>query len=166
MKLKQLMYVGLMIALATPMLVDAQIYKWKDKNGVTRYSDTPPTDNQEVQKIGKDKSKKSISPTEKPSKPVVNNAAEINKPQSDTEDEAAKLRARNAEIEKKNNEEKAAQAKIKAENCRAARAEYETFSQGGRIYQMNENGEREYFDDTGLNERKLKAQGEIQQYCN
>ncbi|MDG1097480.1 MAG: DUF4124 domain-containing protein [Methylophilaceae bacterium] len=45
MKLKQLMYLGLMVALATPMLVDAQIYKWKDKNGVTRYSDTPPTDN-------------------------------------------------------------------------------------------------------------------------
>lgn len=43
MKLKQLIYLAIMIILATPMLADAQIYKWKDKNGVTRYSDTPPT---------------------------------------------------------------------------------------------------------------------------
>ena len=143
MKLKQLMYLGLMIALATPMLVDAQIYKSKDKNGVTRYSDTPPTDNQQVEKIGIEISNKSVTPTQ--TKPVVNNPAN-NKSQSDAEDEAAKLRARNAEIEKKNNEEKAAQAKLKAVNCRAAKAEYETFAQGGRIYQMNEKGEREYFD--------------------
>ena len=165
MKLKQLMYLGLMIALATPMLVDAQIYKWKDKNGVTRYSDTPPTDNVKVDKIGKEITTKPIPPAEKQAKPVVNNTDVNNKAQPDTEDEAAKLRARNAEIEKKNKEEQAAQAKLKAENCRSAKADYETFAQGGRIYQMNEKGEREYFDDTGLNERKAKAQAEMQQYC-
>ncbi len=166
MKFKQFIYLGLMIALATPMLVDAQIYKWKDKNGVTRYSDTPPTNNQQVQKIGKEITTKSTSPVEKQAKPAANNPAANNKSQPDTEDEAAKLRARNAEIEKKNKEEQAAQAKLKAENCRSAKADYETFAQGGRIYQMNEKGEREYFDDTGLNERKAKAQAEMQQYCN
>jgi outer membrane biosynthesis protein TonB len=161
MKLKQLMYLGLMVALATPMLVDAQIYKWKDKNGVTRYSDTPPADNVQVDKIGKEKTTKPAPAAEKEAKPAANN-----KTQPDSEDEAAQLRARNAEIEKKNKEEKAAQAKLKAENCRSAKADYETFSQGGRIYQMNEKGEREYFDDAGLNERKAKAQANMQKYCN
>jgi len=161
MKLKQLMYLGLMVALATPMLVDAQIYKWKDKNGVTRYSDTPPTDNVKVDKIGKEKTTKPAPAAEKEANPAANN-----KTQPDSEDEAAQLRARNAEIEKKNKEEKAAQAKLKAENCRSAKADYETFIQGGRIYQMNEKGEREYFDDAALNERKAKAQADMQQYCN
>jgi hypothetical protein len=161
MKLKQLMYLGLMVALATPMLVDAQIYKWKDKNGVTRYSDTPPTDNVKVDKIGKEKTTKPAPAAEKEANPAANN-----KTQPDSEDEAAQLRARNAEIEKKNKEEKAAQAKLKAENCRSAKADYETFIQGGRIYQMNEKGEREYFDDAALNERKAQAQANMQQYCN
>jgi len=161
MKLKQLMYLGLMVALATPMLVDAQIYKWKDKNGVTRYSDTPPTDNVKVDKIGKEKTTKPAPAAEKEANPAANN-----KTQPNSEDEAAQLRARNAEIEKKNKEEKAAQAKLKAENCRSAKADYETFIQGGRIYQMNEKGEREYFDDAALNERKAQAQANMQQYCN
>lgn len=161
MKLKQLMYLGLMVALATPMLVDAQIYKWKDKNGVTRYSDTPPTDNVKVDKIGKEKTTKPAPAAEKEANPAANN-----KTQPDSEDEAAQLRARNAEIEKKNKEEKAAQAKLKAENCRSAKADYETFIQGGRIYQMNEKGEREYFDDAALNKRKAQAQANMQQYCN
>ncbi|MCH9799274.1 MAG: DUF4124 domain-containing protein, partial [Betaproteobacteria bacterium] len=94
------------------------------------------------------------------------NPAANNKTQPSSEDEAAQLRIRNAEIEKKNKEEKAAQAKLKAENCRSAKADYRTFIQGGRIYQMNEKGERQYFDDAALNERKAKAQANMQQYCN
>ncbi len=157
MKIKQLFYVALMMALATPMLVDAQIYKWKDKNGVTRYSDTPPTGNAKVDKIGK-------ASTGKPKvKPAVDPKTQENIERA--EDEAARLRARNAEIEKRNAEEKAAQAKVKAQNCRAAKADYATFSQGGRIYQMNENGEREYFDDAGLAQRKAQAEAQIRQYC-
>lgn len=30
--------------LVTPTNIQAQLYKWKDKNGVTRYSNIPPTD--------------------------------------------------------------------------------------------------------------------------
>lgn len=161
MRLKQLLYLALMTALASPMVVDAQIYKWKDKNGVTRYSDTPPTDNVKVDKIGKEKATKPALPALKDTKSTQNSDEEPS-----TEEDAARLRARNAEMEKKNNEEKAEQARLKAENCRAARADYETFAQGGRIYQMNEKGEREYFDDTGLSERKAKAQADMQQYCN
>jgi hypothetical protein len=159
MKLKQLIYLVIMAMLAAPMLVDAQIYKWKDENGVTRYSDTPPNANLKIDKIGKDKP--AALPAEKEASPAQRGEGKI-----DAEEEAARLRARNAEIEKKNKEEKEAQAKIKAENCRAAKADYETFAQGGRIYQMNEKGEREYFDDAGLNERKAKAQADMQQYCN
>lgn len=43
----------MVIALVFPMLGDAQIYKWKDKNGVTRYSDTRPTDTLRLNGIGK-----------------------------------------------------------------------------------------------------------------
>ena len=56
MKLKQLrtlpLTLPLVIALVFPVLADAQIYKWKDKNGVTRYSVTRPTDTLKVDGIG------------------------------------------------------------------------------------------------------------------
>jgi len=112
-------------------------------------------------KIGKEKTTNPAPAAEKEATPAANN-----KTQPSSEDEAAQLRIRNAEIEKKNKEEKAAQAKLKAENCRSAKADYRTFIQGGRIYQMNEKRERQYFDDAALNERKAKAQANMQQYCN
>jgi len=158
MKTKQLFYLVFMIVLATPMLADAQIYKWKDKNGVTRYSDTPPTGNANVDKIGKASTGKPKPPPPKPTK------AEQQKIEA-AEDEAARLRARNAEIEKRNKAEKAAQAKIKAENCRAAKSDYATFAQGGRIYEMDENGERNYFDSASMDARKAQAQQQINEYC-
>lgn len=168
MKLKQLLHLSVMIVLVTPMLVDAQIYKWKDKNGVTGYSDKPPTDDVQVDKvISREQGSKSTSPADK-----ARNLGGTNKPgknaetQQKAEDEAAQLRARNAEIERKNNEEKAAQARIRATNCQSAKSDYQTFAQGGRIFRMNEKGEREYFDDAALNERKANAQAAIRQYCN
>lgn len=167
MKLKQLLHLSVMIALVAPMLVDAQIYKWKDKNGVTGYSDKPPADDARVDKvISREQASKPTPPADKASKVGGNNKPNKNtETQLDSEDEAAQLRARNAEAEKKKNEEKAAQARIRAENCQSAKSDYQTFAQGGRIYRMNEKGEREYFDDAALNQNKARAQAAIQQYC-
>jgi hypothetical protein len=42
-----------------PLLSNAQVYKWKDKDGSIRYTDTPPPSNIKQETIG---SKKSPSP--------------------------------------------------------------------------------------------------------
>ena len=50
-----------MLALsATAMSSQAEIYKWKDKNGATRYSDTPPPSNIKQEAIGKKKAGKKL----------------------------------------------------------------------------------------------------------
>ena len=78
---------------------------------------------------------------------------------------AAKLRQKNAETDKNNKKEKEAQAKIKEENCKASKANLASYQQGGRVYKMNEKGEREYLDDDGLKAGAEKAQKEVSEYC-
>lgn len=179
MKVKQIICTVCILALAIPMVASAEIYKWKDKDGVMRYSDTPPPGRANVDTLGK-------TGAAKKAQPVVTEATEASEaaPKAtsegevptkfkepafdkkvDAEAEAERIRAQNAEAEKKNKLEKEKQAEINAENCKAARANYQSYAQGGRIYKMNEKGEREYMDDAGLKAGKAQAQAEINKYC-
>jgi Domain of unknown function (DUF4124) len=162
----------IMLALsATAMSSHAEIYKWKDKNGVIRYSDTPPPSNVKQEAIGKKKAvpagQDPLAPVEGASPVATKDAKKEDKKETmSKEDEAAQIRQRNAEAEKRNKQEKEAEAKRKAENCKAAKSNFETYTQGGRVYKMNEKGEREYMGDSDLKDGKAKAQSEIDENCN
>jgi FKBP-type peptidyl-prolyl cis-trans isomerase len=169
MKLLPLLLATLALT-AVSSLSQAEIYKWKDKDGKVRYSDTPPPSNVKQESIaGK---KKPAAPTGKEPLAPVGTAAvptaaipKNSEPPPNPEDLAAEQRQRNAEAEKNNKLEKQAEAKRKAENCSAAKANMETYTQGGRVYKMNEKGEREYMDDNDFKAGKEKAQQEINENC-
>lgn len=172
MKVQKLLSLICLLALAIPTLVNAEIYKWKDKNGVVRYSDMPPPPDIKADRFGKKsvpKKEMRAEPTGSPKTTVSPSAAaDVKKSAEEAvnpEVKAARLRARNAEIEKKNKQEKEAQAKLDAENCIAAKSNYQTFAQGGRVYKTSENGERQYMSDDDLTSGKQKAQAEINRYC-
>jgi len=160
------------------MPVSAEIYKWRDKDGSIRYTDTPPPAHARQESIGgkrisKPTDRAPLSPVEaEPGKPANVAQPEAAKPKEatgevqDSAEAAAEQRRRNAETEKKNKQEKEAQAKLKAENCKAAQANMEAYRQGGRVYRTNEKGEREYMDDSDLQQGMAKAQDEINEYCN
>ncbi len=161
---------SLAVLIALPTAGQAEVYKWKDKDGQTRYSDTPPPSNVKLENIG---IKKITQPTGKaPLSPVINTQptpttkTTTEAPAQSPQDIAAEQRQRTAEAEKNNKQEKQAQAKLKAENCKAAKANFASYAQGGRIYKMNEKGEREYLDDAGLKQGADKARAEMTQYCN
>jgi hypothetical protein len=152
---------------AVSSLSQAEIYKWKDKDGKVRYSDTPPPSDVRQEAIGR---KKAITPTGKAPLTPVDNAppakvSDMPEAPISPEDAAAEQRQRNAEAEKNNRLEKEAEAKRKAENCSAARANMQTYTQGGRVYKMNEKGEREYLDESGFKAGREKAQQEINENC-
>ncbi len=166
-------------ALLWVLPVNAEIYKWRDKDGSIRYTDTPPPAHAKQEPMGgkrinKLTDKAPLSPVETPTSKPANasqpaaaatpKGADGNMP--DSAETAAEQRRRNAEIEKKNKQEKEAQAKLRAENCKAAQANMETYKQGGRIYRTNEKGEREYMDDADLQQGMAKAQNDINEYCN
>ena len=172
MKLQNLLCV-MCALIALPMLAKADIYKWKDKDGTVRYTDTPPPSNIKQESIS---GKKLTKPTgQAPLAPVANADATAVKDEmhgkdsaakaESTEDAAAKLRQKNAEADKNNKKEKEAQAKMKEENCKASKANLASYQQGGRVYKMNEKGEREYLDDAGLKAGAEKAQKEVSDYC-
>ncbi len=150
-------------------LSQAEIYKWKDKDGKMRYSDTPPPSN--VKQESMSGKKKVTAPTgNAPLAPVDANAppakmADIPEAPISPEDAAALQRQQNAESDKRNKEEKELQAKLKTENCSAAKANMQTYTQGGRVYKMNEKGEREYMDESGFKAGREKAQQEINENC-
>ena len=106
MKLDHLV-IALAICMTLPSLAYAELYKWKDKNGQTQYTDTPPPSNIRLESIS---GKKHIKPTgQEPLTAVVNQepvpvstspAPQV--PTASTEDAAAKIRQENAEREKQN----------------------------------------------------------------
>jgi hypothetical protein len=140
--------------LALPVAANAQIYKWKDKDGSVRYSDTPPPGNVPHESLG---GRKAVVPKPTGEVPVTETqpapAAAETKPKETPEQ--AKERQQTEE----------ANLKIKQQNCATARANLNTFEQGGRISRMNEQGEREYFDDAGLAREAEKARKEVAEFC-
>jgi len=178
MKVKQILSSVCLIALVLPVAVNAEIYKWKDRNGVMIYSDTPPpATNAKVESIGKTGKDTQMKSTATPmpndmdaankAKEAVKNdeAAKPEVPVVDPKLQAVREQAKQAKFEKQKKQKEAEDAKINAENCRVSKANYQQYVQGGRVYKMNEKGERVYMDDSGLAAGKRQAQVQIQKYC-
>lgn len=161
------LWVALGVLLVTALPVQAEIYKWVDKDGTVKYTDTPPPSGAKRLSTIKNKAASSaatlpaiVTPEggqTNPAFPQTTNGASAQ--------EVTKKKREIEEMEKKNNAEKEAQARQKQLNCSAAKANYQSYSQGGRVYRMNEKGEREYLDDKGLSEGAAKAKRDMQEYC-
>lgn len=168
----QLTWMLFALLLALPIVGNAEIYKWKDKNGTTRYSDTPPPSNIKQETLGAKKGIKPtaatpVTPVAPQQEPAVNEAAKDSPPvPGSADEEAAAKRQSNAEAEKNNKLEKEKQDAAKAENCKAAKSNLASYEQGGRVYKMNEKGERVYLDDNDFKAGREKAQQEISENCN
>ena len=60
---------------------------------------------------------------------------------------------------------KAADAQAKDQACKAARSRVAQFEQGGRIYKVNEKGEREYYGDQDIAAELQKAKDDVAANC-
>lgn len=155
-----------------PLMANAEIYKWKDKDGVTRYSDIPPPSNVKQETI---RGKKVPKPTgQAPLTPVEGDIAtslnrgktpEKAKEGSVSPEDAAKKRAQDAEVQKATDQQKQAELKAKQENCAAAKKNLATYTAGGRISKINDQGEREYLGDEDLSQGRAESQRDVDAYC-
>lgn len=162
----------LLCVVMLPAFADAEIYKWKDKDGSVRYSDVPPPSNiKQEQLVGKKIPKSTGQP---PLAPVEGDAtAAMNKDKAVTAKEASPLskeeaaikRAKDADAQKKAEEIKQADLKIRQENCKAAKSNLATFKNGGRISITDEKGERQYLGDEEIAKGKVDAERDIEKYC-
>jgi hypothetical protein len=179
------LFVLLCSVLILPVLAHAEVYKWKDKTGVVRYSDVPPPSNIKHESLN---GKKTIKPSglqplaevEGDVTAAINrdNAAtakqraladktspNINAGKSDSKTDAAIKRAKEAEQHKAIDEAKQAELKLQQTNCKAAKINLATYTNGGRIVKTNENGERDYLSDDDISSAKANAQKDVEKYC-
>jgi hypothetical protein len=149
----------MLLTLALPMSANAEIYKWKDANGVIRYSDVPPPSNIPHESLG---SKNVVVPPAAPSS--AEPSAQKKSPAAGREGDAVK-RQEDAEAAKNKERAKEAELKLKQQNCATAKASLQNYQQGGRIYKINEKGEREYLDDAALAQNLAQAKKDVDEYC-
>lgn len=171
MKVGSLLGLAAIIAGILPATAQAEIYKWKDKDGVTRYSDVPPPSNIKNESIGKKIPKApaatAVAPVEAGSAPANSNAGTATPKDAAplSKEEAAAKRAQEAEAQKKADEVKKAELKYRQESCAAARNNLRMYSNGGRMMTTDENGERRYLGDDEISKGKADAQQAVEKFC-
>ena len=171
MKAGSLLVWAVFMAAMSPLLAQAEIYKWKDKDGTTRYSDVPPPSNIKNESIGKKIPKApaatAVAPVGNGSSPVAN-AGSTATPKDGvplSKEDAAAKRAQEAEAQKKADEVKQAELKFRQESCAAARNNLRMYSNGGRIMTTDEKGERRYLGDDEIGKGKADAQQAVEKFC-
>lgn len=150
--------------LNTPVLAHAEIYKWKDKNGAIRYSDVPPPSNVPHESLGK-RAGKTPAPVEAPAPSTPTSPPSTQKQSPNNNETDAGQRQDEAEDAKRKAQAAEEELQAKQQNCSTAKANLENYKQGGRVYKMNEQGEREYMGDAELAAAIDNAQGEVDKYC-
>jgi len=172
MKVGSLLLCAVLLPAMLPTLAHAEIYKWKDKDGSTRYSDVPPPSDIKNESIGKRIPKAApaavAAPAENGAAPAVagkaGDAAAKGAPPLSKEEAAAK-RAQEAEAQKKADAVKQAEFKYRQESCAAARKNKAMFGNGGRVMTTDDKGERHYLGDEDINKGKADAQRDVDKFC-
>ena len=131
-----------------------EIFKWVDEQGNVHYSQDPPM-NKSAQPMNI-KVPKTPAESEEASAQTASTAAE--KPPAGDEDKAAEQKALQEAATRKREE-------AEKKNCQIAMKRLATITAGGRLYEVDENGERHYWDDQTLKAKQADAQKDVDQWC-
>jgi hypothetical protein len=126
------------------------IYKWVDEQGVTHYSAASPT-NKKAEQV-----KTQAAP------PVVENEGG----DASMKNWAAKEKMK--EYKQRRDQQEAAQVKEAEERknrCSIAKQQLGKLMQQGRIYKLNENGEKVYWDDDFHDAEIIRMKREVESNC-
>ena len=140
--------------MAAPSAFAGKVYKWVDKDGNVHYSAEKPSSGAQEMKVkskSSSSSSKSDSESDDSDNQAKNDSSEEEKVKVSSEKEAM-------EIEKKNEE-------IRKKNCTIAKRRAATIEQGGRLYEVDEHGERHYWDDDTRRAKMDEAEAQIKEWC-
>ena len=138
--------------IASPTAFGGKVYKWVDKEGNVHYGAQKPAAKAQEMRI---KVNEPAPPAEEPTA-----ADNKNKGKSDSKEEKVKVSSEKEaqEIEKKN-------ADIRKRNCSNAKKRLASITAGGRLYEVNEKGERSYWDDSTRAAKKSQAEAQVAEWC-
>lgn len=144
---------SLLFALSAASPVLAQVYQWKDANGRTIISDTPPPSSAKVRKFSGDKSAPGTSTKEGSGKSLAEQEIEFRKRQLEQQDKAAQS-AREQE-----------QAEGRKRACADVRRQLGVLQSGERIALRDDKGERYFMEDAQRADEIRRAQGFLDSNC-
>ncbi|MEP7298311.1 MAG: DUF4124 domain-containing protein [Burkholderiales bacterium] len=135
---------------ATLALPAAAQWKWRDANGHTQYSDTPPPPSIAEKDILQRPAAAAAAAARRTipaaSESAASAASAPAAPKVDPELEAKRKKTEQDALDKKKADE-AKSAEARAANCARAKTQMRSLDSGVRISRTNEKGEREFLDD-------------------
>jgi len=152
---------GLMLVVAAG--ASAQLYRWVDKDGKVRYSDTPPPG---VKATTLRPPPGSSAPA--PAPDGVAAAKDAKKGPLTPAEQEADFRKRQMQAQKAREKEDQASrdALAKQDNCARARESLASLESGQRITRAGADGERYYIDDAQRAAEMEKARQSVNSWCN
>ena len=137
----------------------AQLYKWVDINGRTRYGDIPPPGLDAV------RIKPAPPPAGDPAGPAGKDPKAGQRGPAELEMEFRK-RQIETRAKREKEEQDAEAAKIKAGNCERAKEGLRNLESGRRIARFGADGERYFPDESAIEQEKAGARRIIEENCN
>lgn len=152
----------LLLSLATVSISSQAItlYKWTDANGTPHFSDVAPTNgvnlkNVQVIEMRTDGRVADAGKMAQTSAPAATGVAPSSAAASAGAGTPSPEQARIKELEDQ---------QIK-ERCKSLQNNLQNLNAGGRVYEMDAQGQRKYLDDREMELRKQKVAEAISQYC-
>jgi hypothetical protein len=159
-------FVACLLAIAATGASAQAIYKWRDANGQTHISDTPPPSDVPDKNVISRPNRAIVAHDAAAAASDTAPAATANPADSELMKKKARLdqdKAQAAAIEKAKTDQK--QADARAATCAAAQQQARTMGLGGRIARVNANGEKEFLDDAAIANELKHAQDVAAQSC-
>ena len=147
-----------LLALFTLGSQAATYYKWTDPNGVPHYSQNLPTNGVNLHTV------KVINTRELGTPSTTNSGSNSSAaPVANSAESMTPEQRRIADLEAQN---KAQQSQQNQERCKSLQNNLQNLNVGGRVYEMDKNGERKYLDGREIELRRQSVSKAISQYCN
>ncbi|MFN4360633.1 MAG: DUF4124 domain-containing protein [Hylemonella sp.] len=138
-------------------------WQWLDKDGRKVFSDRPPpADVPDKNILKRPGSRGTVAPVPAPAAPAGAPAASQAGVDRSLEEKRKQAEATEAA---KRKEEEERNARIRAENCTRAQQAKSGIDSGARIARVNEKGEREFLDESGLATESQRLQTIINENC-
>lgn len=147
------LFLLLMLLGATSTTYAGKVYKWVDSEGNVHYGERPPTGQGEQMRVPRS------SPYQPAPTPSSSNKMDATNKLLDSIESERK--------EKQQAEQKAtAEKEAKAKNCSKAKSYAASLRQGGRRFEVDEQGNRNYLDEAEIQKRLNEAEAMVKKWCN
>ena len=147
----------LLLALATALSANAEIYKWKDKDGNIQFSDVPPP-------TGEVKTLREAPPRPAAASPSAAEPTAKPKTLAEKELEFRQRRAAAAEAEAKAEKENA-EAAERQRACSDARNQLAALKSGQRMARFNSEGQRVMIEDSERETEIVRMNKQVDELC-